>query len=238
MYLVDNSMTTDRDASWALEPFPRVSATDHVLSELRQAIIDGELPPGTQLHEARIAELVQTGRGAVREAVRQLVQEGLAEHLMHRGVFVRVMSPVDRLDVYTARRIIESGVVRQLVTGESMPDLSRLRAACDAIAAAATSDGRPSEGLIESDIAFHQELVALVGSPRLSRAFETLAAETLILLRHHPPYPGLDYASDHREILEAVAGRNPRAPDLIEEHLRVSVELIGGQLRRESDPSP
>lgn len=224
--------------SWTPQPFERVSATDHVVSALRQAIVDGDLPPGTQLRETRIAELVQTGRGVVREAIRQLVQEGLAEHIMHRGVFVRVLSAVDRLDVYTARMIIESGVARRLVNSDPTPDLSRLRTACDVIAAAATGDDRPSEALIESDISFHQELVALAGSPRLSRAYGTLAAETLILLRHHPPYPGLDYAGSHREIVEALAERDPRAPGLVEDHLRLSVELIGGELRRETGTGP
>ena len=66
--------------------------------------------------------------------------------------------------------------------------------------------------MIAADIDFHRELVALAGSPRLSRAHEPLAAESQMLLNWHPVYSVSDYASDHQRLLDALesAGRRTR----------------------------
>jgi DNA-binding GntR family transcriptional regulator len=93
---------------------------------------------------------------------------------------------------------------------------------------------RVTDDLIEADIRFHEELVRLAGSPRLRRAHETLAAETRMLLRHHPAYPWSDYVSDHERLFEAIEQRDPRAPEYVIEHLRLSARLIGEELDRET----
>jgi DNA-binding GntR family transcriptional regulator len=84
--------------------------------------------------------------------------------------------------------------------------------------------------MIEADIGFHEELVRLAGSPRLTRAHATLAAETRMLLRHHPAYPWASYVTDHAELLDALERRDPATPELVAAHLRLSAELIAGEL--------
>ena len=76
---------------------------------LRDAIVDGTIPQGAHLREIHLARLVGASRGTVREAIRHLVQEGLAAYELHRGTFVRSLSVDDRLDVYVAREAIEVG---------------------------------------------------------------------------------------------------------------------------------
>jgi DNA-binding GntR family transcriptional regulator len=218
--------------SWRLGSISRASTTQQVLEELREAIIDGRIAQGEALREVSLAGAFGTGRSAVREAIRQLVQEGLVEYELHRGAFVRVMSLGDRLDVYVAREAIEAGVARRAVEALPPPDLSALRAALDDLRTRAEGHDRVTEDLIRADIRFHQELVKLAASPRLRRVHETLAAETRMLLRHHPAYPWSDYVSDHERIFEAIEQRDPRAPDVVVEHLRLSAELIGEELER------
>jgi DNA-binding GntR family transcriptional regulator len=220
--------------SWALGSVERASMTERVLRELREAIIDGRLPQGEQLREVHLAGSLGTGRTAVREAIRQLVQEGLVEYEVHRGAYVRVMSLADRLDVYVAREAIESGAVRQVIaSGDPIP-LDGVRGALEELKLAASAQENVSDALIAADIHFHQELVHLARSPRLSRAHETLAAETEMLLRHHPAYPHVDYVADHERLLDALERRDPETPELVAEHLRFSAQLIGAELARES----
>jgi DNA-binding GntR family transcriptional regulator len=218
--------------NWQLGSIERASTTQQVLNELRDAIIDGRIAQGEALREVSLARAFGTGRSAVREAVRQLVQEGIVEYELHRGAFVRVMSLADRLDVYVAREAIEAGVARRVVEASPPPDLSALRAALDDLRDRAKGHDRVTEDLIGADIRFHQELVKLAGSPRLGRAHETLAAETRMLLRHHPAYPWSDYVSDHERIFDAIERRDRRAPDIVAEHLRLSAQLIGDELER------
>jgi DNA-binding GntR family transcriptional regulator len=220
--------------TWRLRSIERASTTEQVLTELRDAIVDGRIPQGEQLREVPLSRELGTGRSAVREAIRQLVQEGLVEHQMHRGAVVRVVSLEDRLDVYGAREVIEAGAVRQILDRDEHVDLSPLRDALQALRRALDSHGDLTDEAIAADIRFHRELVDLCGSPRLSRAHETLAAETRMLLRHHPVYPAADYVSDHERLLDALERRDPGTQELVVQHLRLSARLIGEQIARET----
>ena len=220
------------DGGWHLAGVRRSTIADEIVRELRHAIVEGDIAQGEQLREEHLARMLGTGRGAVREALRQLAQEGLVEYMPHRGSFVRLLSLDDRLDVYAAREAIESGAAMRALRSPEPLDLSRMRTALAALAAAVDASDRVTEALIGADVDFHRELVALAGSPRLSRAHETLAAETRMLLRHHPAYPAADYVGDHTRLLEALERRDPSTPALVAEHLRLSARLIGGELAR------
>ena len=162
--------------TWQLGSIDRASTTQQVLRELREAIIEGRIAQGEALREVSLANAFGTGRSAVREAVRQLVQEGLVDYELHRGAFVRLMSLADRLDVYVAREAIETGVAKRVVEGSEPADLSELRDALADLRERAQGHDRVTEDEIAADIRFHQALVRLAGSPRLARAHETLAA--------------------------------------------------------------
>ena len=222
------------DGGWQLAGVRRSTIADEIVRALRRAIVEGDIAQGEQLREEHVARMLGTGRGAVREALRQLAQEGLVEYMPHRGSFVRLLSFDDRLDVYAAREAIESGAAMRALRSAEPLDLSRMRTALAALAAAVDASDRVTEALIGADVDFHRELVALAGSPRLSRAHETLAAETRMLLRHHPAYPAADYVGDHTRLLEALERRDPSTPALVAEHLRLSARLIGGELARHS----
>jgi DNA-binding GntR family transcriptional regulator len=217
--------------NWQLGAIDRASTTEQVLHELREAIIDGRIAQGEALREVTLAGTLGTGRSAVREAIRQLVQEGLVDYELHRGAFVRVMSLADRLDVYVAREAIEAGVARLAVEAAPPPDLSAMQD----LRTTAQGHDHITDEVIEADIRFHEELVRLAGSPRLTRAHATVAAETRMLLRHHPAYPWADYVSDHERLFDAIEQRDPRAPEYVIEHLRLSARLIGDELDRETE---
>lgn len=197
---------------------------------IREAIVDGRIPAGSALRVARLQEMLGTSRGTIREALRHLVQEGLVEYRLHQGAFVPRQKVTDRLDVYVAREAIETWAARRLLESDERLDLSKLETAIDAMAADGTELAKPSEETIAADLRFHHELVRMAGSERLTRAHETFAAETLMLLRAHPPYPRRTYAGDHKKLVDALRRRDPRTPDLVAEHLRLTARLISGEV--------
>jgi DNA-binding GntR family transcriptional regulator len=206
-----------------------------VLAELRSAIVSGRIGPREPLRESALARTLGTGRSAIREAIRQLVQEGLVEYRLNRGAFVRLLSVRDSEDVYLAREAIEVAAVRRALERDEPLDVAALRAALERIIAAA--DATPSDQpagpeLIQADLDFHREIVRHAASQRLSRAHETLAAEAQMLLHHQPVYSPVDYAADHTVLLEAIGRRDPAAPELVRDHLRLSAKLIAGELAR------
>ncbi len=66
----------------------RPTLADDLRRRLADAIMGGELPPGSRLDEHDIADRYGTSRTPVREALRQLAAVGLAEYRPHRGVIV------------------------------------------------------------------------------------------------------------------------------------------------------
>lgn len=221
--------------TWGLHVVQRLSTTDQVLAELRGAIVSGRIGAGVQLRETTLARTLGTGRSAIREAVRQLVQEGLVEYEINRGAYVRMLSAQDCHDVYLAREAIEVSAVQWALTRTEPVSLTALSAAFARIvaAAAAAAPDRPASAeLIAADLDFHRELVRLSRSPRLIRAHETLAAEAQMLMHHQPIYPLSGYAADHTVLLEAIARRDPAAPERVREHLRLSDELIVSEITR------
>lgn len=209
-----------------------VSTTAHVLAALRADIVEGRVKQGEQLREKPTARSLGTGRTAVREALRQLVQEGLAEHEVNRGIFVRRFNVDDILDVYCGREAVEAAAVELVLAQASTIDLTPLRSWVDRMDRAAGAGGT-WRSFADLDIAFHETLVSLAGSPRLVRMFATLAAESRMHLYAYPPYSIVQSADDHREILVALEVRLPETPSLLREHLRYSASLAA-EWRRET----
>lgn len=217
----------------------RRSTTDQVLHELRAAILAGRIKPDEQLPEVALANHFGTGRSAIREAIRHLVQEGLVVSEINRGARVRTISAEDVIDVYRARAAIEVAAVAAFLACEvpAAAAVKELQRAQDRIRAAAPPDANcvPSRELIGADLDFHRALVGLAGSPRLSRAHEPLAAECQMLMNWHPVYPLTNYVTDHQIVLDAVLARDPAAPDLTRAHLDMTVNLIVGEAARYAD---
>jgi DNA-binding GntR family transcriptional regulator len=220
--------------AWGLGTVERRSTTDQVLQKLRDAILAGRIKPTEQLPEAALAQAFGTGRSAIREAIRHLVQEGLVVSEINRGARVRPVSTTDLIDVYRARTAIEVAAVGALLERPGGFDVAPLQAAQQRIRDACSTDGdaSPSREVIGADIDFHRVMVSLAGSPRLSRAHEPLAAESQMLLNWHPVYSVSDYVADHQKLLEAIASRDPGAGDVVRAHLVLTVNLLTEEATR------
>jgi DNA-binding GntR family transcriptional regulator len=223
--------------AWGLGTVERRSTTDQVLHELRTAILGGRIKPTEQLPEVALAQAFGTGRSAIREAIRQLVQEGLVVTEINRGARVRAVSISDLIDVYRARTAIEVAAVGALLEQPDGFDIAALQSAQQRIRDVCPVDGSeaPSRELIAADMDFHRVMVSLAGSPRLSRAHEPLAAESQMLLNWHPVYPVSDYVTDHQKLLQAIVDRDPAAGDVVREHLVLSLDLLTEEASRYAD---
>lgn len=205
-------------------------ATASVISDvIRERVIDGSFPPGTQLAEAQLAEQLDVSRGPVREALQRLIQEGLLVGRPHRGVFVAELSKDDMLDVYRARRAVERAAAELLVErgdAEAFEDLARLVERMDR----AAERGRWSN-VVNLDRQFHETLVDATGSKRLARMFRTLLAETAMSMAAlESAYPvRRDIVTEHRHLLDALTvGDADRVLACIDEHLDHAVGHLAG----------
>ncbi len=222
---------------WGLGTVERRSTTDQVLHELRAAILAGRIKPEEQLPETTLAQAFGTGRSALREALRHLVQEGLVVTEINRGARVRPISIEDVIDVYRARAAIEVAAVNLVVDRDDHIELTTLQRAQQRIkdASPATGNEAPSQELIAADIDFPRAMGSRAGSPRLSRAHEPLAAESQMRLNWHPVYSLSDYVADHQQLLDAITARAPDAGDVVRAHLQLTIDLIVQEAGRYAD---
>lgn len=197
----------------------RTTAAQDVILRLRDEITSGAIAPGTQLGEMQLSKQLDVGRAPIREALRQLMQEGLVIHEAHRGSSVVVLTERDLDDIYIARQGIEGRAVELLLERGEDADLSGVAAALEVLRKA-PSGPRPTRAVVEADVAFHEAIVAAAGSARLHRMFRTLSAETqMYLLQAHPPYDPESYVADHVEVANAILERRSDAPAVIVRHL-------------------
>jgi DNA-binding GntR family transcriptional regulator len=79
----------------------------HVAQQLRDAILDGRLKPGTPVRQEAVAREFGTSRIPVREALSQLENEGLVTIVPHCGARVATLDFDECLEIYKIRERIE-----------------------------------------------------------------------------------------------------------------------------------
>jgi DNA-binding GntR family transcriptional regulator len=198
-----------------------------VLERLREAILSGELPAGSKLVERDLAERFGTSRGPIREAVRELVREGLVVEFDRRGNVVSTLDARDLTEVYGVREALEVEAARLVVeraTDDALRELGRHLEAFE----------RAGGDYLQNsahDLAFHRRLVALAGNSRMSAVYEQMLMQTAHLLRTaaegNPSLQATMRPSAHREILAALIARDPeRARAAIAAHYRYAEERL------------
>ncbi|TCC23765.1 GntR family transcriptional regulator [Kribbella speibonae] len=208
-----------------IEPLAQESTPSIIADKLRKAIGHGEFRPGAQIVEADLARKLGVSRGPLREGMQRLTQEGLLVSIRNRGLFVIDMTPADIRDMYLAREAIERAAAREiLLDGDYETAGSALLAIVDRMAAA----GDPA-AVGELDIEFHELLVRLAGSPRLSRMHQTSIIETRMCIRAlEGTYTARDArAVEHQTLAVAIrSGDAELADELLIAHMDDAIQRL------------
>ncbi|NQX13820.1 GntR family transcriptional regulator [Microbacteriaceae bacterium VKM Ac-2855] len=213
--------------STALAGLERVNLRQLALNALRRAITSGEIAPGTHLSEVDLAQRLRISRGTLREAMRELEQQGLITAGARGRMLVRVLTPKEIHDIFDVRGALESLAARRLVESEDRESsLTRVREALAAMAAASTD---ALEARIEADLEFHRSLVAATGNATLVSSWEALEGS----IRMSIMYGGFERATTnmsierHREIVDAIeSGDVSLARETIMAHMRSASENL------------
>ena len=92
----------------------KTSLREQALTALRRAITTGQLPPGTHLVETDLSDALQISRGTLREAMRQLQQEGLISAGARGRLSVRHLDTKEIKDIFAVRAALESLAASEL----------------------------------------------------------------------------------------------------------------------------
>ncbi|RDH75959.1 GntR family transcriptional regulator [Mycolicibacterium moriokaense] len=207
-----------------IAPLVQESTPSIVAEKLRQAIAHGELKPGAQLGEAELARKLGVSRGPLREGMQRLTQEGLLVSIRNRGLFVIDMTPDEVRDMYLAREAVERAAARRILDGDYRAAGAELLEIVDRMTEAAT----PAE-VSELDIAFHERLLTLAKSPRLSRMHQTFITETRMCIHALDDSYAKSEVRDkeHRALAEAIrSGHGELADRLLVAHMDDAVNRL------------
>jgi len=202
-----------------LGPVNLESTATIIARRLRKAIMYGTLPPGSQLTETDLAARFEVSRGALREAMQRLVQEGLLRSERNRGLFVITLTPDDVRDVYVARAAVERAAASLILRRDVVRAANQLTAVHREMTdAAARAD---YAAVSDADLRFHEVFVAESGSARLARMYGTLLVESrmcIAALESTYRLPG-EVAEEHGALVEGIrTGDEARLFELVERH--------------------
>jgi DNA-binding GntR family transcriptional regulator len=207
------------------------AAHAHILG----VIAGGEHPEGAALSELSLAAQLGLSRTPIREAIAQLVSEGVLQK-SSRGAIVAQPTRQDVVDLYELREALEVHVIGKVTEqGLSVRDHEVLALLVDQVRSLASElkkSGRPVltgealNRLVDCDLRFHMTLLRAGGNQRILKLLDS----TNLLLRiftlrraHHTVRLLEEVHRFHRRILEAVAaGSRENAQRLMGEHIRIS----------------
>jgi DNA-binding GntR family transcriptional regulator len=141
-----------------------------VLEDLRNAILGGDEPPGTLIPIEAVAQFFGVSQIPVREALRELLGEGLVEHIPHVGYSVAKLTFVEFAELYDVRQALEAAALRAAVVSATAVDDEVVRETHEAMAGAIDRD---DERAYHSESRrFHMALIAPARMQRLLHMYE------------------------------------------------------------------
>lgn len=193
-----------------------------IREQLRDAIIDRRLAPGTKLGEAEVGALFDVSRTVVRSALQMLSFEGLVRSERNRGSFVANPSPEEARQVFDSRRLIEPALAVAAVERMRPADLARFRELLTEEQRLMSERGasvRRAEIRASGD--FHLELARLAGNAVLERFMgELVARSSLVIALYGRTGASSCGHADHGSILAALEKRDgERAARLLVHHI-------------------
>jgi DNA-binding GntR family transcriptional regulator len=143
--------------------FVQQGEVERVYLQLREWLINAQLPPGEFLSEPDLAKRCSTSRTPVREACMRLLQDGWLSRYPRKGFLVAAISVRDIVDLYQFRKLLECFAVEKAALVVSAEQIAELKALL-------SQEGKPdadTDAMLRANEAFHLRLAALAGNARV-----------------------------------------------------------------------
>jgi DNA-binding GntR family transcriptional regulator len=202
------------------------------LERLREAIIMGEITPGTPLRLEDLARSLGMSISPIREAVRQLEALGLAEHVPHHGAKVVGLEIEELRQLFSIRLALETMAVRRAAQLFGAEDEQAARSHLAELDGGRR--GGDARAALRAHTAFHFTLYEAARSSWLLRlirpAWDSCERYRPVLLEARGSLQDR-HAELDRELLEACAARDPdRAGNALHAHLELATDIYEVEL--------
>jgi DNA-binding GntR family transcriptional regulator len=191
-----------------------------LLDRLRTAIYRGELAPGQRLVETELAGRYGTSRGAVREALALLSNEGLVSREKNRGAWVRPVSLAEAIEITETRAVLEGLCAAKAAAAMTAQDARELRTIGQQLADAVQNGD--VVGYNTTSQLVHTRIRELAGQQTAAAILERLRYQSVRYQFHVSLLPGrmAQGLQEHLAIIDAVTDLDPdRAERVMRAHL-------------------
>lgn len=211
----------------------RTSLRERVAESLRAALVSGRMAPGTTYSIPALAEQFGVSATPVREAMLDLVNEGIVAPVPNKGFRVVELTDTELDQITELRRLLEVPTVGTLAGAIDRSSIKRLRSLASEVSDAARRGDVVA--YVEADRELHLALLAGAGNPRLveivgrlrdqSRLYglEQLAAEGVLV----------DSANEHLQLIDALESGDRLAAERVMAHHLDHVRGIWASRREE-----
>ena len=182
---------------------------DATFKRLKAMILDGTLEPGTRLSEKKFADHLGVSRTPVREAIGQLVSEGLAKRSAGSAPVVSSVSLNEIMEILHVRSLLECEAARKAASsGKSTAELNDIRYKMQGFI-----DGpRPTAAEHSAlDMRLHFILAEMAGSNLLLELIESLKVKTGMYDQGSIPDRLVPGCEEHIALIDAVIAKEPDA---------------------------
>jgi DNA-binding GntR family transcriptional regulator len=208
------------------------SIVEMAAQELRRAIVDGSLRPGSAMPIAELSSRLAVSHIPIREALKRLESEGLVRLPRGRAAIVTELSRADLADVLHVRALIEAELAAAAAARYTPSDLRAIAIAWDALRP--PPEGTSASDLISRDRAFHDALLHPARTPWTGRILDAVRPATdryLHLLLSAGGTPASWPQEHHDALLRAARERSPSAArDAVHGHLSAEEDLIAANV--------
>lgn len=212
---------------FSLPGLDRSNLREQAASSLRKAITTGDIPQGKHLVETDLSVALGISRGTLREALRQLQQEGLVLADNRGRLKVRHLAVKEIFEIFQVRSALES-LAAEIISanGQRSSIVEALRRKVSAMAAA---HRQGLDASIETDLDFHRTLVHSAGNSALTHQWDSLEGSIRMCIM----YSGVERAvrnmtpERHHDIVDALeTGDAEQARRVIRGHMEIAAETL------------
>ncbi len=201
--------------------------TVSLLDKLRMAIYHGEFAPGQRLVESDLAEKYETSRGAVREALALLQNEGLITRQRNRSAWVRPVTIEEAIEILEIRAVVEGLCAAKAAAKATKTDHRELRKMAAEMADAVKRGDVLTDSRVSDQV--HAKIREIAGQQTAAGIIDRLRYQGVRYQFHVSLLPGrlAQGAREHLDIIDAVIAGDPKeAEQLTRDHFARVIDSL------------
>ena len=212
-------------------PLSRPTLHGQLVDRVRTLIVEGQLAPGTRIHEGELGKALGVSRTPLREALKVLASEGLVELVQGRGAVVRKLTGKDVAEMLDVLRALETLAARLACRNATDAQIAALRRTHDEMIAFYEAGNRLD--YYWRNQAIHAGLADLSGNALLATMHATIQArmKRIRFIGNEDPGGWTAAVAEHREMIAALEARDEaRLAAVVARHLDETWKRVANKL--------